>query len=61
MVSAPNHDRTPKVMLPMPDLLCLSIMSDTLWHLALPINTTHLEAVGAQNIADLHILQLSIF
>lgn len=30
-------------------------------HLALAINAPHLEAVGAQNIADVHILLLSIF
>lgn len=59
MMSARNHDRTHKVMLLMPDL-CLSIMSDTLWHLASPINSTHFEAGGAQNIADIHILQLSL-
>lgn len=66
MVNAPNRDRTYKVKLLMPNLSCLSIMSDTLWHLVWPlqylsVNAALVEADGAQNIADLHILQLSIF
>ena len=60
MVKATNHDETHEVMLLMPNLSCLSVLSDILWHLILPF-TIFVEADGAQNISDLHTLQLSIF